>query len=106
MVFQPRHEVAVLNHGPLGGVGEHAPISVSAITIQAGGVSIQQRKHSRRAWLKYKSLKGENTKRIELGQQMTAIGLALAGMFLGVGLNTESCIFSIDSASRLRMGTE
>jgi hypothetical protein len=38
----------------------------------------------------YKYLKDEMLKRIELRQQIAAVTLTLAGIFLGVGINTES----------------
>jgi hypothetical protein len=40
--------------------------------------------------LEYNSLRGEILKRIELRQQLVSITLTLAGVFLGIGLGTES----------------
>jgi hypothetical protein len=40
--------------------------------------------------LEYNSLRGEILKRIELRQQLISITLTLAGVFLGIGLGTES----------------
>ena len=40
--------------------------------------------------LEYTALRGEILKRIELRQQLISITLTLAGVFLGVGLGTES----------------
>ena len=38
----------------------------------------------------YKALRDEILKRIEMRQQIVAVALTLAGIFLGVGINTES----------------
>lgn len=40
--------------------------------------------------MEYGSLRGEILKRIELRQQIVSVTLTLAGIFLGVGLTTES----------------
>ena len=40
--------------------------------------------------LEYETLRGEILKRIEMRQQIVAVTLTIAGVFLGVGLSTES----------------